>query len=268
MAFDPEALRKLIAETGDYEAYNEEVAKALATEPREYYLKQKRYLKLQIDKYSLLIQPLPGDRLAMIGKALLALWKIIKEAQLGDWEGYLAFHQGSTDSSILDMEGMRRILRGSRPRAGEDWTRHVVKMLNDLDEGLNIYQRRVSYYAGLALIGAAETARLDGLANWNVVSLESRIAGVAGTPPVLGNEYRHIRNALGHRSVRVLDGKRALEFRDRNIRTGAVWKRVYTFDEFGNVYTKVADWLVADGVAKALEGILVFAVFERSLDRS
>jgi hypothetical protein len=258
MTFDPEWWRKYLLQTGDYERYQLEVAKALATHPHAYYVGHVEHLKTMLLAMAESIRELPRDRLLWILKTSNAYAILVFSAQRKDWKAYWAIRRSNEDEVIHEMESMRRSLMV--PRAVEmDWHKRVEQILGDMDEGLNLYQSGIRYYDSLA--SASSGSRQGG----GFDQAEARVATACGDASVLlGDEYRHIRNAFGHKTVRIIDAKRSISFRDRNPGTGKVWTAEYTMQSLLKLYSHLSDWVIAKGLAGAFEGLATNSIMAKA----
>src|SRR2546428_2179484 len=105
MKFDPEAWRKYLLRTGDYERYQLAVAKALADQPHEYYVAQVDQLKSMVSGMAGLIRTVPQVRLLWILKTSNAYSVLVFSAQRKDWKAYWTIRTSHEDDVIQEMEG-------------------------------------------------------------------------------------------------------------------------------------------------------------------
>ena len=261
MKFDREAWRKCLLQTGDYERYQLAVAKALADQPHEYYVAQVDQLKSMVSGMAGLIRSVPQVRLLWILKTSNAYTSLALAAQRKDWRTYIAIRKANETVVIHEMEAMRRILLKPRTPGGE-WHKQVEFVLADLDEGLSLYQSGIRYYDSLASVatGSRQGGGFD--------QAEARVTSICGKDSALGNEYRHIRNAFGHKTVRVIVTKHIVRFRDKNPTSGKVWTRDYTTQGLLRLYLRLSDWVVAKGLAAAFEGIVTNSILAKETETS
>lgn len=264
MDFDPEAWRKRLFETGDYDGYRGAGAKALATNPHEYYVTQEQWVKAQVDRYvdALVKHPVGARRLVLIGLGYL---KVPMAAQRANLRAYMGFREQYEETRTMNEEAMRRILRAPRDSANRGGGAETQLVLHDMDENLQRYQRRLEYYYGLArLVETKEPVDLAEVSAQGAREMEASLAKLLGQDSVLGDEYRHLRNAFGHGTYRVLDGEKGVEFVDRNKRTGKVWRKSYDQRELVAAFVAVGDMLLALAFADALETWLLVSIFVRT----
>ncbi len=262
MTFDPEKMKDYLYRTGDYEGYKAEVAKSIAKSSPEYYASQKAALEVANEQMVPLLTKTSVERRVWILKTGKSYLDLVMAAQRKDQKAYWKLFRGDKrDELIFDMEAMRRVMQ--KPRGAQlGWREQVDLVLSDLDEGLKIYQRRTTRRAALATMtsGQRPGAGFD--------KLEKLVASACGKGSVLGDEYRHLRNAFGHGRVRPIDLEQIVEFVDpRPTKEAEAWKNRYTMKELLLVYQGVSDWFMADGLAQTWEGILVYGILAKEAER-
>lgn len=260
--FDPWAYKRYLLSTGDFEGFREASARAASAHPREYYSQQKAYGEEHMHGVVHLLSFFSAEQRQWILAVAEGYWRLIVAAQLGNWGRYCSFRESYQATAALTIEGMRRLLSAHAPAA--EWSSVANELIRELDEGVNYYQKRLLYYCGLTQLAKNTSTSPDDLRKLDIASLERSLEKRVGRVGLLGEEYRHLRNALGHKSFRILNKDHTIRFTDHNPRSGATWERRYAFPEFMAIVSRLQTWMIADGIVQGMEGLLILSVFEAS----
>jgi len=261
MAFDPWKWKEYLLQTGDYDGYRKEVSKELSGRPESYYRTQIAYLEGHMEQLIDAFGKLPKEGAHIGYLTWKGHWELACRAQRADWIGYLRFRESYAETMMLNMEAMRRILvPGPSASSAIDADRLIHELLGYLDETLQWYQRSLRYRFGLTLLASNKVAVLTDIEKRDAVSLEQGVEALGGSACILGEEFRHIRNALGHKSVHIRKKEGVIEFRDLNPRTGVTWRKSYESEEFLGLMKRLLCWVMGTGLSDCGEGLLVHRV--------
>jgi hypothetical protein len=273
VAFDKRVYFNLFMElmqTGDYEGVLRRIQEVAERDPHEYYLTHVQIelvnlneLKSVLDDTGILQEP-------YFRVVVHAIFDLAGRAMEADYPTYAEFSDEFKSRLMFDLEVMKRMTH-PYPLMPERNLSNVSECLNSIRDFLETYQRRLRFYRGLLDIVRNKKPSFKRSDKLTVPAIERDLSiGTEGLGKgmVLGDEYRHIRNSLGHNTWRVYDKDRAVEFVDRNPKTGDVWKEEYDFVGFAVLYRHLLIYMNAMALADAASRVTEFSFLAEAYDDS
>lgn len=229
-------------ETGDVETLIEETGRLSKVYQEAYQQATAELLAPVVEGMFEFVRESPDEFRPQIARIGWWVLEVINRAKLRNWERCSRFSNQAKSTLAYDLEAYRPVLSKSFIKIERDFSnmRQVLDLLLNL---LSSYQRRIAYLRGLLQIEEGKEPEMDGLSNLPAWATEQALENAYGRGLVLGPEYRHIRNALAHGKVRVVQGKRSVSLRDRD------WKAAYTFPEFVATFHHAWGWMSGWNVA-------------------
>ena len=243
-------------DSGDFRTYMDQMVQLMTGSPREFWADAFNITVRNLDAMGGWISKAPeeGKGYALVVAAAFSSLYGRAHARMG--KRYAEYMESAGEVFQFDIEAAARVFRLPHfglPLPGMVNVEDSIQVLLDL---LSSYQRRIAYLVGLTDLCAGKVPDLKALVLESPRALERRLLDLRDEPwtgLVLGAEYNHLRNAIAHRSYRILRGPRALRFWDGNRRTKTYWERRYDYTEFAAMQIHAAIWGAGWMIGRTLE---------------
>lgn len=242
-------LAKVALERGDVEDLIRESAKLAKKHPESYSRALAELTAPMVENMFDFMRNSPSDFQPQMVRTFWWITEVINRAKLKNWDYYSPFAYRSKSILSFDVKMFQGLLPEGALRIERDFS-NIDQVLTFLLDALNSYKRRIAYICGMLAIIKGKEPDISDLVEKSPSHLERRINKGLGLGFLLGEEYRHLRNALAHGSYRIISGSHSIKFTD------VKWMKEYDFAELVTTIQHAWNWMVGWDVAYDFQRLL------------
>lgn len=254
MPLDFDALEERAKKGGDLKAFRDAIGEAYGEAPRKvvaYYLEKSNE---DLSNFAGILEPLRG--MPFFTAILGDVWGLMVAAFAADPTAYFRLVEDLKKDTAFDAETGRAEMARKTLSPPQDF-QGIREWLDSFGDRLLWYQRLLRRLVGYLMIRDGEVEKLVNLRKLDVVSREQIIAKRIGPGIPLGDEYRHLRNSIGHHTYTVMEEKKQIEFTDENPHTGETWTELYNYEDLTVTHEYFWELFVAALFAIGAENVLL-----------